>query len=57
MQILKRDTVVIGGGIAGLMVAYFLTERGYDVTLVEANKIISGVTKDTTAHINVLQAK
>ena len=54
---LVRDTVIVGGGIAGVMCAYFLHQRGYKVTVIEADKLLCGVTKDTTAHINALQAK
>lgn len=47
----KTDVLIIGGGIAGILCAYFLQEQGIDYTLVEANTICSGVTKNTTAKI------
>ena len=50
------DTVVIGGGIAGIMCAYMLSKSGHKVTLIEAHKILEGVTCGTTAKITALQA-
>jgi glycine/D-amino acid oxidase-like deaminating enzyme len=47
--------VVVGGGIAGFLTAYRLTEAGLNVTLIEANTLFSGVTQFTTAHIEALQ--
>ena len=35
----RADVCVVGGGYAGLSVALHLAERGYDVVLVEANRI------------------
>ena len=51
---LKTDVLVIGGGICGLLCAYFLKEAGIDCVLVEANRIASGVTGGTTAKITAL---
>ncbi|MCL1901100.1 MAG: FAD-dependent oxidoreductase [Firmicutes bacterium] len=50
----KRDIVIVGGGIAGLMAAHKLSEK-HKVTLIEAQSIMSGTTKDTTAHITYMQ--
>jgi gamma-glutamylputrescine oxidase len=36
---LQADVVVVGGGIAGLSAALHLTQRGYDVALLEANSV------------------
>ena len=47
----KTDVLVIGGGIAGLLCAYFLEQAGVPYALVEADRICSGITKDTTAKI------
>lgn len=52
---IKRDIVVIGGGIAGLLTAFFLSEEGRQVTLLEAATLYSGTTRNTTAHITALQ--
>ncbi|MEG1608700.1 MAG: FAD-binding oxidoreductase, partial [Clostridia bacterium] len=49
------DVVVIGGGLVGQLSAYFLSEKGYDVTLVEAKRIMSGTTVKTTATITSQQ--
>lgn len=47
----KTDVLIIGGGIAGILCAYFLQERGVDYILVEGNTICSGTTGNTTAKI------
>lgn len=38
----KTDIIIIGGGIIGVSSAYFLTERGFSVTLIEKNEIGAG---------------
>ena len=48
---LKIDVLIIGGGITGLLCAYQLMKAGISYTLVEADTICSGVTKNTTAKI------
>lgn len=47
----KTDVLIIGGGMAGVLCAYLLKQKGADVCLVEANEICSGITKNTTAKI------
>lgn len=47
----KTDVLVIGGGMAGLLCAYFLSQAGAETVLVEASRICSGVTCRTTAKI------
>ena len=47
----KTDILIIGGGITGILCAYFLQKAGVDYILVEGNQICSGVTKNTTAKI------
>ena len=49
---LTSDVVVIGAGIAGLVTAVQLIEQGYDVTLIEADRIASGTTGYTTAKVS-----
>lgn len=49
----STDVLVIGGGIAGILCAYKLKKAGVDCKLVEADKICSGVTKNTTAKITL----
>ncbi|MEA1938096.1 MAG: FAD-binding oxidoreductase [Pseudomonadota bacterium] len=41
---IQTDVCVVGGGITGLTTAIELTERGYDVTLIEASRIGGGAT-------------
>lgn len=36
------DVVVVGGGFTGVSTTLFLAERGYDVTLIEANRVSWG---------------
>ncbi|MGN1184295.1 MAG: NAD(P)/FAD-dependent oxidoreductase, partial [Oliverpabstia sp.] len=43
--------MIIGGGITGILCAYFLQEKGVDYVLVEGRTICSGVTPNTTAKI------
>ena len=47
----KTDVLIIGGGIAGILTAYFLKQSGADVILVEKGRICSGTTRNTTAKI------
>ncbi len=47
----KTDVLIIGGGVCGILCAYFLKQSGIDYILVEGNKIASGITKNTTAKI------
>lgn len=47
----KTDVLIIGGGICGILCAYFLQQSGVDYVLVEGNRITSGITKNTTAKI------
>lgn len=48
---LKADVAVIGAGMAGILTAYFLKQRGVDVVVIEGKRIGSGQTKNTTAKI------
>ena len=48
---LQVQNVVIGAGMAGILIAYFLQENGQEVVILEANEIASGQTKNTTAKI------
>ncbi len=50
---LKTDVLIIGGGIAGILCAHMLEDSGIDYALVEAKRICSGVTQNTTAKITV----
>lgn len=48
---LKTDVLVVGGGLAGLLCAYKLSEAGVDCALIEAGRIMGGVSCGTTAKI------
>lgn len=48
---IKTDVLIIGGGIAGILTAYFLKQAGIDYVLVEKDRICSGTTQNTTAKI------
>lgn len=48
---IKTDVLIIGGGITGILCAYMLEQSGINYTLVEANRICGGITKNTTAKI------
>jgi glycine/D-amino acid oxidase-like deaminating enzyme len=50
---LKVDTVIIGGGIAGITTATLLKDLGYTVAIIEADRIVKDVTIGTTAKISV----
>ncbi len=45
------DTVVIGGGLCGLLTAFELQRRGIEVIVLEANAVGAGTTKGTTAKV------
>jgi glycine/D-amino acid oxidase-like deaminating enzyme len=47
------DTVILGGGIAGITTATVLKDLGYKVALIESNRIVKDVTIGTTAKISV----
>ncbi len=47
----KTDVLIIGGGICGILCAYFLKQAGIDYILVESQRISQGVTCNTTAKI------
>ena len=48
---IKTDVLIIGGGMCGILCAYFLQKQGIEYILVEGGTIASGVTKNTTAKI------
>ncbi|MDB5189781.1 MAG: hypothetical protein JWN49_107 [Parcubacteria group bacterium] len=39
---MQKKIIVIGGGMAGTSAAYFLTKKGYDVTIIEKNDRLGG---------------
>lgn len=49
----STDVLIIGGGIAGVLCAYKLKNAGVDCILAESGRILSGITKNTTAKITL----
>lgn len=47
----KCDVLIIGGGMAGILLAYLLDRQGTNYILVEKGKICGGTTGNTTAKI------
>ena len=52
---ITTDILIIGGGLAGILTAYFLNNSSYKVTLVERNQIGSGITSKMTGKVTILQ--
>ncbi|MGB8233538.1 MAG: FAD-dependent oxidoreductase [Methanobacterium sp.] len=50
---LEVDTVILGGGIAGITTATLLKDLGHTVALIESDRIVEEVTIGTTAKISV----
>ena len=48
---IQRDIIIVGAGLAGLLIAFYLKERGKNVLVLEADEIASGQTERTTAKI------
>ena len=48
---IKTDILIIGAGIAGILVGYFLKKSGREVVLIDKSEIASGNTRNTTAKI------
>ena len=48
---ISTEVAVIGGGIAGVLIAYLLQQRGVPAVILECRKAGGGITKNTTAKI------
>ena len=51
---IKTDVLIVGGGLCGLLCAYYLKKAGIDCIVAESNKIASGTSGNTTAKITSL---
>lgn len=49
---ITTEVAVIGGGMAGILIAYLLKERGVSSVVLECKEAGSGITKNTTAKIS-----
>ena len=47
----KIEVAVIGAGMAGILTAFLLQKAGKQVIVLEANRVASGQTRNTTAKI------
>lgn len=47
----KTEVLIIGGGITGILTAYYLHQKGVPYILAEKSRICSGTTQNTTAKI------
>jgi len=45
------EVCIIGGGMCGILCAYYLKQRNVNYILLEGEKVCSGITKNTTAKI------
>ena len=50
-QDITTNVLIIGGGMSGVLCAYFLHQAGIPYILVEEKTICSGITKNTTAKV------
>lgn len=50
---LNTDVLIIGGGMAGLLCAKKLADAGVNYALIEADRIMNGVSRNTTAKLTV----
>lgn len=48
---IKVDVAVIGAGMAGILIAYYLQQSGKQVVVLEADRIAGGQTRNTTAKL------
>lgn len=48
---IEADILVIGAGMAGILIAYMLKKNGMNVVLIDAGKTAGGNTQNTTAKI------
>jgi UDP-galactopyranose mutase len=44
----NKKILVLGGGVAGSAMTYYLSEKGYDVTVIERNRSVGGLARTCT---------
>ncbi len=54
-EVVKTDVAIVGGGIAGILTAYMLKQRGVDCVILEKDRICQGTTGHTTGKITAGQ--
>lgn len=52
---IQTDICIIGAGITGMTLAYFLKDTDYNVIVIDKGKALSGVTAKTTAKVSFVQ--
>lgn len=52
---IKTDVLIVGGGLCGVLCAYFLSWAGVDYKLLESDRIGNGISGNTSAKITALQ--
>jgi D-amino-acid dehydrogenase len=55
-DIVDRDVIVVGGGVAGLSAAYYLRQAGAAVTVLEARRVGSGASWGNAGWVSPAQA-
>lgn len=50
-RIKKVDVTIVGGGLCGLLCAYFLKEAGVECLLLEGSRIGSGTVRHRSFHL------
>ena len=50
---IRTQAAVIGGGLTGVLLAYYLEKHGVETVILEADRIGQGQTKNTTAKITI----
>ncbi len=51
----ETDVLIIGGGMAGILSAFYLANSNLKITLLERRKILKGITSKMTAKVTPLQ--